>query len=285
MSIANFIPEIWSKLVLDNIEKNLVFGAVCNRDYEGEIKAAGDTVRINEIGDVTISSYTKSGTGVSPEELTDAQRLLLINQTPSFAFFIDDIDRAQGNPAVMQKAVQNAAYGVRNFIDQYVAGLYTDAALTTNLGTEGSPIALNNVNVMTYLAKIARTLDDASVPEEGRWIVVPPWVKEKIAVKAPTLAGVNSDALARNGLLGNWFGLNVYVSNNTKWTTNNYTKNKIMAGGKSAITLAVQKEPTVEAYRPEARFADAIKGLCLFGAKVVKPTQLALMIATDTADA
>src|SRR5258707_3584489 len=129
MSLNNFIPQLWGDTLLTALRKNLVFGALCNRDWEGQIKAMGDTVKINMIGDITISSYSK-GTGLaSPQTLTDAKSQLTITQAKYFNFEIDDVDAAQNanGGAIMQEAMSWAAYRLRDVIDQYVAGFYVDA--------------------------------------------------------------------------------------------------------------------------------------------------------------
>jgi hypothetical protein len=290
MPVDNFIPQLWSAKILEVVEKNLVYGGLANRDYEGEIRQAGDTVRINEVGDITISDYVKNSTTVTPQELTDAQRVLRIDQAKYFSFRLDDVDKTQANADIVGAATRNAGYGIRDAIDAYIAGLYTDAAISgansvAGIGTEASPVAVNSTNALVLLSKLARLLDDNNVPMEGRWCVVPPWYKEDLSIKQVTLTGIDNTALKERGLIGNWYGLNVYVSTNYKWTTNNATKCKILAGTNDAITLAVQKQLQVEAFRPEGSFSDAIKGLTLYGAKVVRPKQLAVLIASEAAEA
>src|SRR5574337_1989738 len=126
MAITKFIPEVWSATLLSILEKSLVYaGAPCvNRNYEGEISQYGDTVHITSIADPTISTYTKD-TDLTVQVLTDAEQLLLIDQAKAFAFEIVDIDMRQvrSGGALMTEAAQRAAFGLRDVIDQYVAGL------------------------------------------------------------------------------------------------------------------------------------------------------------------
>lgn len=103
MSLDNFIPQVWSARLLENLNKNHVFVNLCNRNYEGEIKGYGDQVKINSIGRVTIGDYSKNTDITAPETLTDAQRILLINQGKYFNFQIDDVDRVQQQPKVMER--------------------------------------------------------------------------------------------------------------------------------------------------------------------------------------
>ncbi len=131
----SFIPEIWASVPLGVLEKSLVYAqaGVVNRDYEGEIRAGGDTVHIRSISDPTVSSYTKNST-VTYETLTDADRQLRIDQQKIFSFSVDDIDEAQASGA-LEQALTQAAYKLRDTADQYVAGLYTGAASANQIGT------------------------------------------------------------------------------------------------------------------------------------------------------
>ena len=157
MAITNFIPEVWSARLLSSLKKSLVFAGpgVVNRDYEGEIRDSGDTVRITSISRPTIGSYVKNSTTITPETLTDAQRSLLIDQSKYFAFEVDDIDMRQAvnGGALMNEAAAEAAYGLADTTDQYVAGLYvgvsaTNAITTTQVNDAAKAVA-GLINLMT----------------------------------------------------------------------------------------------------------------------------------------
>src|SRR5437868_9631974 len=122
-TINNFIPQIWSARILEALRKALVYAQanIVNRDYEGEIQAYGDTVKINSIGDPTIFDYTKNTDMPSPETLTDSQKVLQINQAKAFNFQVDDVDKAQQNPKVLDFALSRAAYKLADTADQFVA--------------------------------------------------------------------------------------------------------------------------------------------------------------------
>src|SRR6185369_10780853 len=139
MAIIRFRPEIWAAELLVALRKRLVYAGpgVVNRDYEGEISQAGDTVRITSISDPTVSSYTANSTVIAPEELTDAQRTLVIDQAKYFAFFVDDVDARQAKGNVIPEAMRRAAYKLADQADQFVAGLYTgiQAANAVNGGS------------------------------------------------------------------------------------------------------------------------------------------------------
>lgn len=278
MSLTNFIPQIWSARLLENLRKNLVFGqtGVINRDYEGEIRAYGDTVKINSIGPVTVADYVKNTDIAAPETLTDAQRTLVIDQAKYFNFQIDDVDAAQQNPKVMDAAMREAAYALADKADQYLASLYVNAGLT--IGDDTTPIVPTATTAYETLVDASIKLDENNIPRTGRYAVVPPWfygllLKDDRFVKAGT---ATSDQVLRNGEVGQAAGFTIYVSNNIANTTG--TKYKIMVGHPMATTFAEQINK-VEAYRPEKRFADAVKGLYLYGAKVIRPEALLVITA------
>ena len=283
MAIDNFIPEVWSARLLMNLRKFLVYGqaGVVNRDYEGEINQAGDTVRINSIGPVTVGSYVKNTNIGDPETLTDAQQSLLIDQAKYFNFQVDDIDRAQQKPQVMDAAMQEAGYGLRDVADQFIAGLYTGVAAGNTVGDDTTPIVPTKTNAYEYLVDLATMLTDAKVPQDGRWVVVPPWfygllLKDDRFVDASKSG--SADAL-RNGQVGRAAGFDVLQSHNVPNTAG--SKYKIIAGHPMAISYAEQINK-VEAYRPEKRFADAVKGLHLYGAKLVRPAGIAVLTANKS---
>lgn len=287
MTLDSFKPEIWANEFALNLDKYLVFAqdGVVNRQYEGEITGAGDTVKITGLGDVTIGTYSKNTDIGDPETLTDAQTTLLIDQQPYFNFQIDDVDKAQAKPKVMAKAMERAAYGMRDTVDTYLAGLYTDAATANWVGTEGSPKTPNNTaldtsNIYNLIVDCSTALTDSKCPTEGRWMIVPPWFAGRLQ-KEPLLIKANESgntAALRNGEIGKIAGFTILQSHNVKYTTPT-TKFKIMFGTSDAITFASQVTQ-VEAYRPQKRFADAVKGLNVYGAKVVYPDMLGVLCAS-----
>lgn len=283
MTLANFIPEVWSARLLANLHKSHVYGqaGVINRDYEGEITDVGDTVRINAIGPVTISTYTKNSNMSSPETLTDAQTALTISQAKYFNFQIDDVDKAQQKPKVMDAAMGEAAYALSDTSDQYIATLYSDVATANAVGTDGVPIVPTSVTAYEYLVDLGVLLDENNVPSEGRWCIIPPWFHGRllkddrfVAAGTPT-----TDSTLRNGMVGQAAGFAVYKSNNVPNTSG--TLYKILAGHPMAWSF-VEQVRKIEGYRPELRFADAVKGLHLYGAKVVRPNALALLTASKS---
>lgn len=284
MSINNFIPTVWAGSILRNLNKSLVYGGmgVVNRDYEGEIANYGDTVKINSIGRVTIVDYTKNTDLAAAETLTDATRSLVIDQSKAFNFQIDDIDRRQQNPKVMGEATFEAGYALADTLDQFIAGKYVDASASNLVGSTGTPVALASTSPADaydkVLVPLKQKLDEANIPSGMRSVVVPPafealLLRDQRFVSFGTVENRNDLA---NGAVGRAAGFNILVSNNVPVAS---TKYSIQASHPIYGTLAEQIAK-VEAYRPQERFADALKGLHLYGFKVVRPEALAVATVT-----
>jgi hypothetical protein len=277
MSIGNFIPTLWAGAILSWLEKSLVYASCANRNYEGQIKQAGDKVKISEIGDITINSYAK--TDITLQTLESAAKFLEITEQRYFAFIVDDIDNVQMNVDAMDAASRKAAYALRDVADQFIASKYTDAGVLANLGTTGTPLtvtsdgASSSTKGSALLSKIQRALDDSNCPKDGRWLVAPPWLEQKLIMEKILLPMTNTTAVNYdNGRIGQKvFGFDFRVSNNVPVGSSKY---RIMAGVNDAISFAEQIQG-VEAFRPQLRFADALKGLHVYGAKVVRPEVLA----------
>lgn len=278
MALTNFIPTIWSARILQNLHNSLVYGqaGVINRDYEGEIRDVGDSVKINAIGAISVGNYTKNSDMTDPEVLDGAQTTLLIDQAKFFNFFVDDIDRVQTRPDVMNEAMREAGYALKDELDGFLAAKWSEAG--NNIGTNASPKTdAHTANyAYNYLLELGTLLDEDNVPSDGRWVIVPPWYKEYLLKDSRLINPGTPQAEQRlaNGVVAQLAGFTVLVSNNVVNTADdNY---KVIAGHPMAWTLAEQIVK-VEAYRMEKRFADAVKGLHVYGAKVVRPVALAVL--------
>ena len=293
MSINNFIPQIWSARVTVHLDNAHVYGqpGVINRDYEGEISEAGDTVYINSIGDPTIFNYTKNTDMPVPETLTDARVTLLIDQAKGFNFQVDDVDRAQTRPDVMDPAMARAAYKLSDIADLYVGGKMVAGALAgNNLGSDGTPLVptlgtwTDPLNIYNILVDASTKLNQSNAPREGRFAIIPPWVegllrKDQRFIGAAGTGGPNEVSL--NGVIGKAAGFNILVSNNVPLGVGSPTRYKLVYGHSMAMTFAEQINKT-EAYRPERRFGDAVKGLNLYGGGVTVPGALGVATLSQT---
>lgn len=280
MAITRFRPEIWSARLLVGWRKALVYAGptVVNRDYEGEISEAGDTVRITSISDPTIGTYVPNVTEVTPEELTDAQRTLVVDQAKYWAFKVDDVDKRQAKGNVMPEAMSRAAYRLADQTDQYVAGLYTGVVAANVIGSTGAPVNTYTQPKDFYdkvLVPLRTRLTRANVPSAGRYCVVPPegYASLLLDDRFTDASASNDPNALRNGLVGRAAGFNIFESNNAPEPVAGLAV--VQAGVQAAVSFAEQINKT-EAYRPEKGFGDAVKGLALYGAKLVRPDGLAI---------
>lgn len=271
MSVKNFIPQIWSARLLANLDKKLVYANAVNRDYEGEIKKFGDTVKINQMGDVTVKDY-KGGVIEGPEELNSNQTILTIDQAKYFNFKVDDVDKAQANVTLVDKGMGRASYAVQDVIDKFIAALVKDAKI--KVGNTGKPVEITVANAYDTLVDLGVELDNKNVPRVGRFVILPPFYLGLLS-KDPRFT--KDFKILENGVVdgATVSGFKIMMSNNVPFSANNYS---IMAGIDMAISFAGQVTE-VEAYRPENSFSDAMKGLYVFGAKVTQPDCLACLTA------
>ena len=281
MSVNNFVPEVWSAKILDKLNKTMVLANLCNRDYEGEISASGDTVRINEIGDITINTYTKnSTTALTIQELTDAQQILEINRARYFAFKLDDVDQAQTKPKLMEKAIERAAYNMSDDIDTYIAesmssGGFFAGTDSTQLGSTGTALSVTSTLVITALGWAARIMDQNNVPNMGRWAVVSPAIHHQMITARIVQDTNNSNYISAGpNAVGNFYGFNIYVSNNIYLGSAASSQYHCLFGNSMGVTFANQLAK-VEAFDlGAAGFGDAVKGLNLYGMKITRPAAI-----------
>ena len=282
MAVTNFIPELWSARLLNALDKSHVFANVVNRDYEGDIKKMGDTVHINTIGAVTIGTYTQNTDFSSgPETLATTDQTLTIDQAKYFNFQVDDIDAAQAAGDIMDKAMTRAAYGLADASDKYIAGILAGAADATNT-VSTSAVALTSSNVYENVVKMRTILDKANVPTAGRWLVIPPEMYALILLddRFVKTGGEMAEGILRTGLVAQAAGFDIYLSNNCVSADVSSKVTYTITGGVDAAATYAEQIVSTEAYRPEKRFADAVKGLHVYGAKVVDKAQIACLKAT-----
>ena len=282
MAVTNFIPELWSARLLNALDKSHVFANVVNRDYEGDIKKMGDTVHINTIGAVTIGTYTQNTDFSSgPETLATTDQTLTIDQAKYFNFQVDDIDAAQAAGDIMDKAMTRAAYGLADASDKYIAGILAGAADASNL-VSSSAVALTSSNVYENVVKMRTILDKANVPTAGRWLVIPPEMYALILLddRFVKTGGEMAEGILRTGLVAQAAGFDIYLSNNCVSANASEKVTYTITGGVDAAATYAEQIVSTEAYRPEKRFADAVKGLHVYGAKVVDKAQIACLKAT-----
>ncbi len=269
MALTNFIPTIWSEALYQELDNKYIAVKNCNREYEGDIKSKGNTVKISGVGDISVFDYTRNTDMSAPETLSDTARTLTIDQAKAFNFQIDDVDRAQAVPRLMQAAMKKAASALANTADNYVFGL-VNSCEEANVLDMGNATAENIIDsILSVRTKLYRSniYDSDDVIFE-----VSPEIGELIMKAKINLSTGNRDVL-ENGCIGSVSGVKIYVSNNVVRDGNVH---KCVARSKRSVAFAEQLSE-IEAYRPEKRFADAVKGLHLYGAKIVFPEEYFVM--------
>jgi hypothetical protein len=277
MAVTNFVPDIWSARILMALRRNAVAEAIVNRDYEGDVARMGDSVKITSIADPSIDDYT-AHTDITVEDIDDAGQTLLIDQAKYFAFELDDLEKAQSvnGGAVLATATQGAAYKLKNTLDAFLLSTIASGVSGT---TPDNAIAEATVDTAAgaydLLVDMSVLLDESDVPEENRWAVITP-AFHGLLLKDPRFISAGDDRAATtraNGRVGEAAGLEIYKSNNLPDGPGAGAGKNILAGTRAATTLAEQIV-SVEAARMEKRFADMVKGLHVYGAKVTRPTGL-----------
>ncbi len=273
MAITNFIPTVWSENLLHSLDSKYIAVANCNREYEGEIKNKGAVVKICGVGSVDIADYTADTDMSNPQTLTDTVKELKIDRAKYFNFQIDDINRAQCSPKLMESAMRVAADSLANEADEYVFSMFRKA------GKEIICDKLTKDNIFENLIQARMRLFSAgAVTADEVVIEVSPQVAG-ILIRSKLDLQKDNTALLEKGCLGTFQGCKIFISKNISKVANeagDIVYHKCFMRTKRAIAFAEQLSE-IEAYRPEKRFSDAVKGLHLYGAEVVYPNELVLL--------
>tara|TARA_Y100001937_G_scaffold120774_1_gene178476 strand:- start:47 stop:952 length:906 start_codon:yes stop_codon:yes gene_type:complete len=287
---GNFIPEIWSGKLIENFYDATVLAAISNTDYEGEIRNMGDTVNIRTTPEITIQTYVKGQT-LSVENPDKAKLQLVIDKGEYFACVEDDVDQVQTDMNLMDMWSKDASERMKIKIDQRVlTDLLPDVSANNkgqtagaisgniDLGVAGTPEALTTSNVIGKIVDMGTVLDEANCPEGDRFLVIPAKMAGLIKqsdLKDASITGDGSTPL-RNGRLGMIDRFTVFVSHNLFKSGSEFS---VIGGHKMGFTFASQMT-NMETIRSETTFGNIIRGLQVYGYKVVKPEALATMIVT-----
>lgn len=305
---GTFIPSLWSGKLAQKFYAATVFGEIANTDWQGDISAMGDKVIINTIPSITINSYS-IGQNLSYEVPAPATLTLTIDKGKYFGVNVNDVLELQAKPKLMDMFTTDAASQMKIKIDQDVLystfnqGAATNMGATAgkisaqyNLGTDAAPVTLTGANILQSITAMSSILDEANIPEEGRFLVITP--SERNLLMQSNLAQAqfmgDSSSMIRNGRIGVIDRFTVYVSNlmprgtaGQTWTDPNTNtssgsagtlkRHAILAGHKSAITFASQIAK-VESLQNPNDFGQLVRGLNVYGNKVVQPDALTMMV-------
>lgn len=287
---GTFIPEVWSGKLIEHFYDATVLAAISNTDYEGEIRKYGDTVNIRTTPEIEIKEYKKGQTlELSKPEAPKIQ--LLIDQGEYFACVEDDVDKVQSDIAMMDMWTKDASERMKIRVDSKVLGsIAGDVAAINrgatagriskniNLGTATAAVAITKANVLDFIVDLGTVLDEANAPEDNRYLVIPAKMAgmiKKSDLRDASLAG-DSTSIMRNGRLGMIDRFTLYMSHNLPNTDGKFS---IYAGHKMGLTFASQMT-NMESMRAETTFGTIVRGLQVYGFKVVKPEALALGVVT-----
>lgn len=280
-----FTPVIYSQKVLKFFRKSSVAEDITNTDYSGEIADFGDTVKIIQEPTVSVVSYNR-GSVLTPQDLIDSETTLTIDKSYAFAFKVDDIEKRQSHINWADLATSAAAYALKDNFDSEILTYMVGQVDSGNVyGTNAVPIdtgfATSEVDPVNVLARLARLLDDVNVPRESRFFVARPRFYEELAqsgskVMDSSVMG-NEDSQLRNGKWSDRavHGFKLYVSNNLPNPSGSVATHYGFAGHMSSTCTAAQVAKT-ETFRDPDSFADVVRGMHLYGRKVLRPTALAL---------
>ena len=245
MSFKNFIPTVWSAQMLRSLKNDNVAARLSDARYRSDAKY-GEEIKINGVGKVAIRDYEK-GAPLTRDRWEDQSTLIKIDQQKYFNFGVDDIDKRQAQGDLMAALREEANLALAEAADTYIYGFYQEA------GSVVTQDSLTSGNVLSTIASAVKALYRHNVPKNAALsLEVSPDFLEKMML-ADILYGTPNEDTMKNGFVGRvgkWLNIHVYMTNNLG---------------------------QVEAYRPEDSFEDALKGLHVYGAKVVRPEELAVI--------
>ena len=280
MALTSFIPEVWGESLLHALDGKYVGVTNCNRLYEGDIRERGSVVKICGLIPVTVSDYTKNTDISAPATLTDYEKEMTIDQAKYFNFQVDDLDRVQSRPELMKTALRNAAETLAATADSYIYSMVKYAGKTITCTPSAAADLINAIIDARTLLFAQNVTDPNDISVE-----VAPNVAAQILKEKASLCTDNTECL-EHGYIGSVAGCKIFVSNQVTTTDDTSAKTRTyncLVRTRRAITFAEQLSE-IEAYRPESRFSDAVKGLHLYGAKVIYPQELiALKVTYSTA--
>ena len=287
---GTFIPQIWSSKLVEKFYDATVLAAISNTNYEGEIKAQGDLVKIRTVPDIVISDYS-SGQNLTNQRPASAVVELLVDKGKYWSAVIDDVMAVQADIDQMNLWSTDASEKMKISIDRDVLAVLGPLvssqnrgatagriSANINLGVAGTPVALTKANVIDFLVDMNEVLSQQNIPEAGRYAVLPFWavsLLKKSDLKDASMSG-DGVSVMRNGRLGQVDNLTLYSSNNLPNVTDSGGQtgvSNIYVGHKNALTFASQLLKT-ETLRAESTFGDIMRGLQVFGYKMIDPTAM-----------
>ena len=290
---GTFIPEIWSGKLIEKFYAATVLAAIANTDYEGEIKALGDKVKIRTKPTITIRDY-QVDQALVVERPSSSTIELNISYAKYFNEVLDDIMELQADLNLLSMWADDASEQLKITIDTNVlANIYSNvaatnvgntagkASLSLQLGAAGSPAVVTPNNALDYIVDLGTCLDEQNIPETNRWLIIPPWLGGMIKKSDLRSASISGDgvSLMRNGRLGMIDRFTLYASNLLATAPEGSSQaTYILAGHPHGLTFASQISK-VETLRSEQTFGTLLRGLQVYGYQVLDGTALTALYA------
>lgn len=291
-SLINYNPVIYSGKLVEKFYKTTVFGEICSTDYEGEIAGMGAQVTIRTIPDITVVNYTV-GAGLSALYPSSNSVTLTIDQAKAFAVALNLVDMRQSDVDMADVFANDGSIQLRIAVDADVLqtipaevsannqGLTAGVDSNLNIGTSSVPFGISKTTVVEFIVDLGTVLDEQNVPDEGRWLVVPPWFTaavKKSDLKIASLAG-DGVSILRNGKIGEIDRFTIYQSRNLLTTVSPGPATFCMFGHSAGLTFAAQVIECQMIDNPND-FGYVIRGLMVFGFNVIEPKYVGCAVVT-----
>jgi len=286
MAIGDFQASKWTAKVELLAQEKSIVSTITNQNYQIDANGAKSVV-MNLVDDITIGTYTP-GSDITVTPLDDTQKILTMDQAKYFAFPVDIVDKTQSTADFMNAAMTQAGQKIALTADNYVFGsnTYGDADIPSGnkIGSVGSPETINSSNVLSKLYAIAEIMDGQNIPrDDNRWVAIPPWFNTKLAIAGVAKQTDNMKTFSF-GVVRQVAGLNIVMSNQLTALGTGTDEYQILAFSGRAIPFAtsVQKLQIMDM---ENQFAQLVKGLFVFGSKVLFPKEVCLLVGQEAAEA
>lgn len=288
MSYANFIPNVWNEQINRELERLCVFVEDCNTKYEGSVRTKGESVKILGVGRPTIKTLAKSArnsTIDSAEEVEDTSIIMQINQIRYFNYMVGDIDKAQAVNGVLKALQEETSEGLSNEVDKYIANLATNDEAVKVYASAPAVVcgtaSTGQVNVLDSIDAAVQKLYENDVAQNTKIVAtISPRFFTKFRKEYASKDTNNSDIL-KNGKVAMYGNITIKMSNNVAKTLTSTAGDTDLIQVKTQRAIAYVKPMThTEPYRPEDKFADAVKGFILFDAKIVRPKEMVILNVT-----
>lgn len=274
MAYQTFIPTVEAAEIQHELERACVMAEDCNRQYEGDVKEKGDKVKILGIGKPTIRTLARSsasGNINGPEEIEGQDVFLTVDEIRYFNYMVGDIDERQARGGLMPAIKQETGEGLANEVDKYISAFALDGNVKK---LNNSPVnaAGDSTNVLYIIDDAIQKLRENDVSGNTKIVLTAPPRFTKLIKQKLIGTSTNNPGLLEHGVLTTYGNVVIKESNNVATSSDGAVDN-IMIRTQRAIAF-VQQMAHIEAYRPELKFADAVKGFILFGGKVVRPKEI-----------